>query len=389
MLDGLHVRGLDQTGLSQKAGTVVSDLRFTAHEPGGSNKATASSVDVLLAFDQLSATNDALIAASDPGRTVAVVNTARVPTGAMVARPDWAFPAEQVRSRLDRTTQRRIACDAGALVRGLFGDDAMTNVFVLGVAVQSGLLPVKVGSLEAAIELNGVAVERNLDALRWGRAWVVDSDAVSAAAGIEPSSGDVGPLVERLTADLVAYQSDRYARRFTDVVARAQSTGDGEFADAVAIHLHKLMAYKDEYEVARLLLLPESQAHAEALAGPGARVEWRLHPPLLRAMGLRRKLRLGRWATPLLVALRAMRRLRGTPLDVFGMAALRRTERAMIDEYEAAIGVIVDRWSRVDRNEALAIARLPDTVRGYEHLKQERASRYRAELGSRLAELSG
>jgi indolepyruvate ferredoxin oxidoreductase len=389
MLDGLHVRGLDQTGLSQKAGTVVSDLRFTADEPGASNKATASSVDVLLAFDQLSATSDALITASDPGRTVAVVNTARVPTGTMVAHPDRAFPMEQVRSRLHGATQRQVECDAGALVRGLFGDDAMTNVFVLGVAVQSGLLPVKVASLEAAIELNGVTVERNLDALRWGRAWVMDPDAVSAAAGIELAPAGEGPLVERLTADLAAYQSARYARRFTDVIARAQSTGDREFADAVAIHLHKLMAYKDEYEVARLLLLPESRAQAEALAGPGARVEWRLHPPLLRAMGLQRKLRLGRWATPLLVALRAMRRLRGTPLDVFGMAGLRRTERKMIDEYVAAIGVIVDRWSRVDRDEALVIVRLPDKVRGYEHLKQERASRYRAELGSRLAKLSG
>jgi indolepyruvate ferredoxin oxidoreductase len=153
------------------------------------------------------------------------------------------------------------------------------------------------------------------------------------------------------------------------------------------VNLHRLMAYKDEYEVARLLLAPESRAAAEAVAGPGARVQWNLHPPLLRSLGLQRKLRLGGWARPGLAALRALRPLRGTPVDPFGRAEVRRVERAMVPEYVDAVRRLVAGFDLIGTDQAVGVAELPDQVRGYEALKLRRAEAYRLELADRLGRL--
>jgi indolepyruvate ferredoxin oxidoreductase len=399
MLQGFHVRGLDQTGLSQKAGPVVSDLRLSLTGPHASNKATAGSVDVLLAFDQLAAGSDATIRTADAARTVLVANTAAVPTGSMVVHPDRPFPLGQVTDRLDAVARRALRVDAGRLVHGLLGDDSTVNVFMVGVAAQAGLLPIDAALIERAIELNGVAVAKNIAAFRWGRSWAIDATHVEEAAGVRPEV-DERPTRERLSADLVGYQSAKYAAKYDAVVDRVAAAGHPELTDAVARHLHKLMAYKDEYEVARLLLLPESRAQARALGGRRARVQWMLHPPLLRSLGMKNKLHLGRWATPAMWTLRALRHLRGTPLDMFGWAAVRRVEREMVPEYIEAVDSLLAhlRAGHLDKDtvdkdtvdkdtvdEAVAIASLPDRVRGYEGLKLERAEAYRLELADRLA----
>jgi indolepyruvate ferredoxin oxidoreductase len=384
MLQGYHVRGLDQTGLSQKAGTVVSDLRLSLSEPHASNKATAGSVDVLLAFDQLAAGSDATVRTADASRTVLVANTAAVPTGSMVVHPDRPFPLEQVTDRLDAIAHHSLRLDAARLVHGLLGDDSTINVFMVGVAAQAGLLPIEPTLIERAIELNGVAVAKNTAAFRWGRTWVVDAPQVELAAGVR-TLADERPVRERLSEDLVGYQSARYAARYDAVVDRAAAVGHPALTDAVARNLHKLMAYKDEYEVARLLLLPESRGQVQAIGGRRAKVEWLLHPPLLRSLGMKNKLHLGRWATPAMWTLRAMRRLRGTPLDVFGWAEVRRVEREMVPEYIDAVDILVAHVTPANLDEAVAIASLPDRVRGYEDLKLERADTYRQELATRLA----
>ncbi len=381
MLDGFHVRGLDQTGLSQKAGPVVSDVRLTRGEPRASNRASAASVDTLIAFDLLVASSDAHITGASPERTVVVASSASVGTGAMVVDPSTSFPHAEALGRLRSSSRSVSTIDAIAATQAASGDATMANVYLLGVAVQQGAVPVRPECVEEAITLNGVAVDKNIAAFRSGRLDASNTTGVSDA--VEP----VTALIDRLSADLQGYQSARYADRFRMLVEQAVATGDEAFARVVAVHLHKLMAYKDEYEVARLLLLPTSRAAAEAVVGSGARVQWNLHPPLLRSMGLRRKLRLGRWARPLMLALRAARRVRGTPLDVFGMARLRRTERSLIPEYEAAIGRLVAGFTPERAAEAIAIASLPDIVRGYEHLKRQRIEQYRTELGERLARL--
>ena len=259
---------------------------------------------------------------------------------------------------------------------------------MLGVAVQAGYVPVAVEYVERAITLNGVAVEKNLAAFGWGRAWVVDAAATDAASGVVAPAAE-GPLRERLSADLVGYQSARYAKQFDDVIDKVAEVGNDALTEAVARNLHKLMAYKDEYEVARLLLLPESRAQARKIGGAKTKATWLLHPPMLRAMGMKNKLRLGRWSTPAFWALRAGRKLRGTPFDFFGWAKVRRLEREMIPEYIAAIEALLPHVSASTLPEIVAIASLPDRVRGYEHIKWDRAVAYRDELSRRLAAFTG
>jgi indolepyruvate ferredoxin oxidoreductase len=396
MLDGRTVRGLDQTGLSQKAGPVVSDLRVSSAGVPAANHATSAGVDCLLAFDLLVAASDTHRVGSRAGRTVVVGSVAATPTGAMVTQPTTAYPdLEALTGRLDevsRPADNRYL-DPAAVAAGLFGDATAANILLLGVAVQLGAIPVDPAAVERAIELNGVAVERNVEAFRWGRRWAAFPADVERAAGVVARHGPetLDRLVDRLATDLTGYQDKAYAERFLDVVVRAAAAErevdpDGTtFTEAVARHLHKLMAYKDEYEVARLLLLPESDEGYEAVGGKGTRVTWRLHPPMLRALGRQEKLHLGPRTRPLMHVLRKSKRVRGTLADPFRWAEVRRVERALIPEYVGAVEQLVERLDAGNLDEAVAIASLPDQVRGYEQLKLDRAARYRTELATRLA----
>ena len=395
MLAGLHVRGLDQTGLSQKAGPVVSDLRITRDETAVSNHANASGVDCLLAFDLLVGASDANLAGVRPDRTVVVASTDAVPTGQMVTHPDIAPPdgaalAERV-GQVSRAAENRFL-DAAGLADGLLGSTTTANILLLGAAVQAGAIPVPTEAIEQAITLNGVAVDTNLAAFRWGRAWSIDADAVERAAGLTRPAGpeSLDDLVERLAADLVDYQSDTYADRFRSVVGEARRVDDASgvdstrYSESVARNLHKLMAYKDEYEVARLLLDDAARAGYESVGGKATTVTYHLHPPMLRSLGLDRKLKLQRSAVPALRTLRASKRLRGTFADPFRWAEVRRIERAMIPEYVDAITALNGRLTAGNYDEFVEIASLPDMVRGYEDLKLRRAASYRAELARRL-----
>ncbi len=322
-----------------------------------------------------------------------VANSAEVATGSMVIHPDRPYPVAELDDRLGSSSREHLRVDAQRMVVSLLDDDSTVNVFMLGVALQAGHVPVAPELIERAITLNGVAVHKNLAAFAWGRAWVANPAAVNEAAGLGTTIDEV-PLRERLTADLVDYQSARYAARFTALVDQVAALGHDQLTDAVMVNLHKLMAYKDEYEVARLLLLPESQAQAEAVGGRRTKVTWLLHPPALRSLGRRSKIHFGRWSRPAFRALRAMRRLRGHWFDAFGWAAVRRVERAMIPEYTAAIGSLLshltgDNLTDDNLTEAVAIASLPDRVRGYEHLKLERAGAYRDELSRRVLAFTG
>jgi indolepyruvate ferredoxin oxidoreductase len=395
MLDGWTVRGLDQTGLSQKAGPVVSDLRLSRTHVPASNHANSSGVDCLLAFDLLVAASDTNRVGADAERTVVIGSVAPTPTGAMVSHPTTAYPElSALTGRLgevSRAADNRFV-DTAALAAGLFGDTTTANVMLLGVAVQHGAIAVDPARIERAIELNGVAVERNVTAFRWGRRWAAFPAEVEQAAGLSmPAAPETtAQLIDRLAADLVDYQSEAYARRFLDLVDVARSAeqeaapGSVAFTEAVARHAHKLMAYKDEYEVARLLIAPEARAAYEAVGGRGTKVTWRLHPPMLRALGMKEKMKLGRRSRPMLVALARSKRLRGTVADPFRWAKVRRLERALIPEYERAIRQVAGRLTAENLDDAVAIATLPDQVRGYEELKLRRAAAYRSELSDRL-----
>ncbi len=396
LFDGFHVRGLDQTGLSQKAGPVTSDVRISRDVPASSNHATAAGVDCLLAFDMLAAAGDSHRDGAVPGRTVVIGSVDVVPTGDMVVHPDSKRYPEQLalRNRLDEVSRPDVNryLDAGALTRGLFGSTATANVLTLGAAVQIGALPIEPASLERAIELNGVAVEQNVAAFRFGRQWAIDPDLVEAAAGIQAVRLEsLDQMIERLAGDLADYQDTAYSTRFrgqVDTVRTAEHRIDptsSALTDAVARNLHKLMAYKDEYEVARLALLDESQQRYQTVGGPNTTVTYHLHPPMLRALGMNRKIRFRRSGVASFTALRSMKRLRGTKADPFGRAEVRRVERAMVPEYEQAIAALIGRLAASNLDEAVAIANLPDLVRGYEHIKLARAKTYREQLSERTA----
>jgi len=417
MLDGKHSYGLDQTGLAQKGGPVVSDVRIARDPIEGSNKASAGAADLILGFDVLGAANPKNLLVADAARTIAVVNTHAVPTAAMVTDTGVRFPAlERNVAAIGKATraQENVYVDAEALSEALFGDHLPTNTVLIGAAYQAGCLPLSADALEQAIRLNGAAVEKNLAAFAWGRAVVAAPDAVrvvlegEAAAEPAPLSGEALALVEGSGAsgelrrlldvrvvELMAYQGVALARRYVEDVmdvARVErergAPGESAIAEAYARGLFKLMAYKDEYEVARLHLDSVEQAKVRGEFGRGAKVYVMLHPPLLRALGLKRKLKLGRSFVPVLRALRAGRRLRGTKLDLFGLPRVRRVERALPGEYRALVERSLERLTPVTHATVAEIAELPDVVRGYEDIKLANVEKFRGlagELEERLA----
>jgi indolepyruvate ferredoxin oxidoreductase len=415
LLDGKHAFGLDQTGLAQKGGPVTSDVRISRDRIEGSNKASSGAVDLLLGLDLLGAANPRNLEVCDPSRTVAVVSTTVVPTAKMVTDTAVRFPTEARNLKaIGRATRagENVHLDAQALSEALFGDHMPTNLLLLGAAFQHGCLPVSAAAVEQAIKLNGAAVAKSLAAFAWGRAAVARPDLVEellhppvperaldgAALQIVESTGATGELrrlLEVRVPELVAYQSARYARRYADdvmAVARTEAErgapGETAVAEAYAKGLFKLMAYKDEYEVARLHLDPVERAKVAAEFGPDAKVYFMLHPPLLRAMGLERKLKLGPWFTPGFRMLRGMRRLRGTPLDVFGLPEVRRVERRLPGEYRELVARALEQLRPETHGKVAAIADLPDVVRGYEDIKLRSVERFRAEAARLEAELA-
>jgi len=400
LIDGLHVSGLDQTGLSQKGGPVISDLRITREPLAAASKAPAGTIDLYLGFDLLGAASPKNLVTADRERTVAVVSTSAVPTGRMVVDTEERFPelAGQL-DKIDAATRKEhnLYLDAQRLSERLFGDHMMTNTLALGAAFQRGLLPVSVEALERAIELNGAAVEKNLAALRWGRAVVAAPDAVEAATrppeaveavrelsdldeylvglAVNGDQGELRRIAEVRVPELVAYQDADWAREWAElvrhvhVVEQERAPGHTELAEAVARQLHKLMSYKDEYEVARLHLDAVERAKLNAEFGEDAKVYFMLHPPLLRAMGLKRKLKLGRWFVPAFRMLYRMRRLRGRRLDPFGRAEVRRIERELIGEYRELVDEALELLTPETHGTALELLELPDVIRGYEEIK--------------------
>ncbi len=407
MLDGAHASGVDQTGLSQKAGPVVSDVQISRHAHEGGVNVTAGRADLLIGCDILATTRN--LAAADADRTVAVVSSSVVPTAGMVidvlaVTPDTGAAVAAI-NRVTRA-QDNVFLPARELATAVFGDPMAANVIVLGAAWQRGAIPLSHDAIRRAFTLNKVAVEQNLAAFEWGRAAVAAPELVERAldpAAAPPSlsapertlvdsvtreEGELRRLLEIRVADLVAWGGLRAARRYAREIRRVAALeaervpGSTALTEAVAVGLHKLMAYKDEYEVARL--------HVEEVAKlpEGSKVTLMLHPPMLRSMGLERKLALGPWFLPVLGLMARARGLRGTPVDPFGHAAMRRLERALPDEYLGLVERAIARLRTDTLPTAVEIAQLPDHVRGYEEIKLRGVERMRTAAEELLGELA-
>ena len=414
VLDGHCARTVDMTGLAQKGGAVVSDLKISTGPVEQAAKVATGDCDVYLACDQLVATDPANLKVASPDKTVAVVSTTRVPTGAMVTSTQVGFPAtDQVHSLIEESVARAVYLNAGALSAELFDDEQYANMLMVGAAYQTGALGITAESIERAVALNGVAVEANTQAFRRGRQAVADPQALAQAAEdvtvarpeYEPSESartavstlvglgdETAAIVAHRYDELIAYQGESYAQEYLAHVVRVHTAGLGDdLTGTVAANLYKLMAYKDEYEVARLTDDAGFTADVENAFGTDARTAVRLHPPVLRALGRREKIAFGARSRPVLRALAKMKRLRGTALDPFGHTEVRRTERALVLEYRATVDELLARLGAAPTPDRLAaaaaIAGLPDMVRGYEGVKMRNVQQYRTEVTRRLAAL--
>jgi indolepyruvate ferredoxin oxidoreductase len=394
VLDGRTVRNLDITGSSQKAGPVVSTLQIADEGRPLSSTLLPGHADVLLAFDLLTALQPQNVEKASAGRTVVVASQSAVPTGRMVLQPGTPYPKlADMRTALDAVSRPddSVYVDVQRLAVGLFGTHMVANSMLVGAAYQAGALPFALASIEEAIRLNGTAVDLNLAAFRWGRAAVARPDSLPEVGEVKDRAKVIARVADLVTGidadaelhhllevrvnDLAEYQDLRYAAKYAAVVrsvaaAERKVSGEGQaLAEAVARNLYKLMAYKDEYEVARLHLEDAAAAAVTAEFGEGVSVKWNLHPPALKALGLNRKVALGSWFRPAFSSLVKMRRLRGTPLDVFGYAEVRKIERALVTHYRRLIETAVDKLDADNRDLVVELAALPDLVRGYEEVK--------------------
>ncbi|WP_231129816.1 indolepyruvate ferredoxin oxidoreductase family protein [Corynebacterium xerosis] len=438
--DGRHVRGVDMTGLAQKGGAVVSDVRISDGALEQSGLVPAGAADLLLALDGLTSADPANLAVIDAARTTAVASSTSTPTGVMCTdvraeRPDGLALA----GAIGRSAARAVTADAAAVARGLFGDATVQTTLLLGAAVQAGALPVSPAAVESALRSNGIAVDANIQSFRRGRQLVAAPEAVAAAIGQAspvkatptstvkktPSPGapaapawakllvseDLGTPVEgglavelpadlresiaMRVAELKAWGDASDARRYVEdlaVLARAErgvAPRSTTLLRAAAFGLHKLAAYKDEYEVARLAL---DTGFLDGIAdeyGEAADVKILFHPPFLRALGMDRKMRMGKTARPALRALTKAKRLRGTAFDPFGRTAARRFERDLRDAYRGRLlELAVEMDAETDDvakqkllSDATALAALADSVRGYEDIKERSAAPLMKALG--------
>ena len=407
MLDGFEVRGLDQIGLSQKAGPVVSDLRLSRHGATATNRLGEGQADLLLAFDQLVAASDKGLLTCDAARTTVVGSTSDSPTGAMITHHDLVPEnPDELAARIAGMTRSDVQhwFDAEAATSDLLGRSTTANVFVIGMAVQAGCVPVAPERIEEAIALNGVAVGSNVAAFRWGRCAVADPERLEVARAASNPDPDlrattIGEQIASMTLDaevraVVARLADEverwgdhgdrttYLARLEHVAIAERATGVDSSAllEATARGLHKLTTYKDEYEVARLMV---DSAAEEAVARAGvarAAVAWKLHPPLLRTAGMQRKISISTRYAPAMRVLARAKALRGSLLDPFRWAEVRRVERRLAGEYWSAIEAVLPGLDAYSIPAAVRIAELAQLVRGYESIKLANVERFRGAL---------
>ncbi|WP_438858510.1 indolepyruvate ferredoxin oxidoreductase family protein [Achromobacter spanius] len=419
-LEGRGCSVLDMAGLAQKGGAVYSHV-VLAESPDHllNTRVAMGEADLLLAGDLVVATSADSMARVRPGRTRVLLNSDTAPTAAFVANPNWTLPGANLTADLQAAcgNDKFYAVDAAAMAVALLGDAIYSNPLMMGYAYQKGWIPLSQAALLRAIELNGQQVANNLTAFAWGRRAAHDPADVArlmANGGVplappediielkrprtttpvvelKKPSGELAQVVAQRKAFLTEYQNAAYAKQYTDLVdkvarAEQEATGTQRLAMAVARYYFKLMAYKDEYEVARLYSDGEFvKKVSEQFEG-----NWKLHfhlaPPLFSRRdkkGHLIKRSYGPGMLKVFGVLAKLRRLRGTRLDVFGYTAERRAERELIREYRETLTAILSKLNRGNLDKAVALASVPEEIRGYGHVKEEalaRAEQVREEL---------
>ncbi|MBC7621295.1 MAG: indolepyruvate ferredoxin oxidoreductase family protein [Candidatus Saccharibacteria bacterium] len=387
-LEGKGVVTQDAGGLAQKGGATWSHIQI-ANTPEAifTTKVDTAKADLIIGCDPIVAANKSTLAMMQPGRTFVALNTHATPTAAFVTQPDWQFPSGSCESAITAAVGREGLgmFDAEQVAVKALGDSIFTNPLLLGYAWQAGRVPLSLDALMRAMELNGVQIDNNKAAFEWGRRCAHDLAAVLTHLEVGAKATQVIEFAKRTSlVEMVSlrvkfladYQNAAYAAQFQDLVDKVSAAeaplGKTTLTEAVARYYFKLMAYKDEYEVARL------HTDKAFLARIGAQFEgdFKLHhylaPPLFSGKndaGELKKSKFGPWVRVGFHVLAPMKFLRGTAFDIFGYTHERREERSLVREYRAAIEGLLPVLTADNRDAAVSFARVPEHIRGYGHVK--------------------
>ncbi|MFN5030052.1 MAG: indolepyruvate ferredoxin oxidoreductase family protein [Burkholderiales bacterium] len=386
-LENKGVAVLDMTGLAQKGGSVYTHVRIAkSPEDIFAVRIAAGEANALLGCDMIVSTSDEAIAKMQANLTRGVVNAEVSTTGEFTKKPDLHIPVTELEATLRETMAAVEFVDATGITTALMGDAIFTNPFVMGYGYQIGLIPVSAASILRAIELNGAAVEKNKQAFDWGRRAAVDIAAVKKVAfPVEPISGiyklseSVDEMVARREEFLTGYQNVAYAERYAALVKRVADVEAQKFAGkkalsaAVARYYFKVLAYKDEYEVARLYSDMRFQKKVADQFEGDYKLTFHLAPPVVSAgdptTGEPRKKVYGPWMMTAFNVLAKFKGLRGTALDLFGYTEERKTERQLIADYEALVDELLRDVTVVNYETAVDLASIPEHIRGFGHVK--------------------
>jgi indolepyruvate ferredoxin oxidoreductase len=389
-LEGKGVGVLDMAGLAQKGGAVQSHVRIAERpEDIHAIRVAARAADLVLGGDIVVAGTKKVLAAMTPGSTRAVVNVAEVLPGDFTRNADYSLPTERLKRTIAAAAGENNCyfLDAARVANAVAGQSIAANMVMLGYAYQIGALPLSAESIERAIALNGEAVAMNTEAFRWGRRIAADPKAIEALRLPAPSeatdarrlSQNFDETVSRRVAYLTGYQDAAYAARYRQRVEQARAAeaakapGKCGLAEAVARNLFKLMAYKDEYEVARLFSDGAFLRQATAEFDGRLRFTFHLAPPLIArrdpATGEPRKMTFGPWMLRAFGWLAKLKFLRGTAFDPFGRTDERRTERKLVADYEAMLDEVLGKLTGENHHLAVGLAAIPEKIRGFGHVK--------------------
>ncbi|MEO8667481.1 MAG: indolepyruvate ferredoxin oxidoreductase family protein [Bauldia sp.] len=400
-LEGKGVAVIDMAGLAQKGGAVTTHLRLAARpEDIKAIRVPAAGADLVLACDMVVASSAKQLAAIAPGRTRVVVNTHETYPGDFTRDADFTLPTRRILAAFDSRAGASMTrtVEATRIATALLGDAIAANMFMLGFAWQTGAIPLGDASIARAIELNGVDIAMNKAAFAWGRRAAVEPQVVAGIAEARsgrkpvPIADTLEEIVARRVAFLTAYQNKAYAARYAKAVAAMEAaakrtaSGNNDLAATVARNLFKLMAIKDEYEVARLYTDGSFSAQLRSQFADWKSLEFHLAPPVLGrrdpATGHLRKQTFGPWMMTGFRLLAALKGLRGTALDIFGRTEERQMERRLLSEYEATLDLIATRLTAANHAFAVSLAAYPEKIRGYGHIRASNA--VKAEVEARL-----
>ncbi|MDP3653489.1 MAG: indolepyruvate ferredoxin oxidoreductase family protein [Rhodoferax sp.] len=388
-LEGKGIVTQDAGGLAQKGGATWSHVLIgTSQDAIRTTRVSMASADLVIGCDPIVVAGKETLLRMRPGRTHVALNSNSVPTAAFVTNANWHNPGADCVADISQAVgaQGVGVFDADAMATQFLGDSIYTNPVMLGYAWQKGWIPLELASLMRAIELNAVAVAQNKSAFEWGRRAAHDWAAVQKAlnpgqviAFTPRAKPSIDDMVQRRVEFLTAYQNTAYAQTYEALVGQVRlaetalaDAGKLPLTEAVARYLFKLMAYKDEYEVARLHTDTGFQSKVNAMFEGDFKLHYHLAPPLLAARNARgelQKSKFGPWMQTAFRLLAPLKVLRGGPLDVFGYTQERREERALVEEYRAAISAMLPALTAANRDAALAFARVPEQIRGFGHVK--------------------